>query len=144
MNGEPMNIRQAILMAADHIEGNPQEFNFSSTAVPSPGCGTPGCALGWIGYFYGHAVREYGFSDVAKKSMGLDEFEFYDRMAELANHRFPSEWRRNAEVCAQTMRLYANKYYPAEPVKLPDWTAIAETAPRIPNEACSQDVAWEL
>ena len=49
-----MNVREAILAAADHIETYPKKFSFASVEVPSRrSCGTPGCALGWIGHFAG-------------------------------------------------------------------------------------------
>ena len=43
-----MNLRNAILQAADTIEQNPSLFEFTSVQRPDPECGTPACALGWI------------------------------------------------------------------------------------------------
>ena len=46
-----MNIRTAILKAADSIEQNPDIYNWSNVQVPP--CGTPGGMLGLIGAFRG-------------------------------------------------------------------------------------------
>jgi hypothetical protein len=141
-----MNIRDAILKAADHIERNPGEFNFGSTKIPDgPGCGTPGCALGWIGAFCGvveaaNKVQDidscyYGWRCIAlvcsetdngkqKPLMRMDSGQFYARMSGLV-----SDWMCRADACARALRLYADKYHPAEspavPVAFPDWMAIA-------------------
>lgn len=121
-----MQIREAILKAADHIEANPGEFNFCSAGVPyGPGCGTPGCALGWIGAFAGHRMRGegYGFSGVAADVLGLptasehrdvgiahDAADQFYRMMDL----FSDDWRFNAVDCAAALRTYADRYHPEE------------------------------
>lgn len=121
-----MNVREAILAAADHIERHPGQFTFWSCSVPD-GCGAPGCAIGWIGHFMGAEHSAIGFR-VAVKKLGYGESEmlFYDRMDEIAGSR---AWKQSAAACANTMRLYADKYHPAEspavPVGYPDWMAIA-------------------
>ena len=79
-------IREAILKAADHIERNPREFNFSSTSIPSErGCGTPGCALGWIGYFGSVSGPFHEACSVIQLPVRLfdGEFQFYSRMDEV-------------------------------------------------------------
>ena len=47
-----MNIRQALLKAADSIEQHPKLFSFHSCELPNE-CGTPGCALGWLAVHLG-------------------------------------------------------------------------------------------
>src|ERR1700760_2850261 len=47
-----MDTYQAILRAADHIDRQPQLFDFERTRIPG-NCRTPACALGWIGFFAG-------------------------------------------------------------------------------------------
>lgn len=124
-----MNIREAILKAADHIERNPKAFNFQSIYVPDTDCGTPGCALGWIGHYLG--MRESGANSAplsefsVPPALGLGTFtvgnrEFYGRMDDLAEG-----WRYDASLCATGLRLYADKYHPAKVICLPDWNAIA-------------------
>lgn len=114
-----MNIREAILRAADHIERNPGEFDFQRTYTPSaPGCGTPGCALGWIGCFLG-LKSDASTVDVAV-AMGITgrlvaSWTFYDRMEEISR-----DWHITAGVCAKTMRLYADKYHPAPRPLIPE------------------------
>lgn len=115
-----MNIREAILKAADHIERNPLDFDFWKTGVPGS-CGTPGCALGWIGHFMGETNY---FNDVCDV-MGLGitkphlpergEFDFYRRMDKIEGPAvLHGKWTNSAELCARTLRLYADKYHPAE------------------------------
>jgi hypothetical protein len=112
-----MNIRQAILLAADHIEQHPAAFNFRSIYVPKSDCGTPGCALGWIGYFYGCVDKprqaydgRTNVSYVASETVQIEPSEFYDRMTEALGYT----WTESSELCARGLRLYADKYHPAE------------------------------
>lgn len=118
-----MNIREALLKAADYIEAHPTEFDFGKTDRPHP-CETPGCALGWIGFFMGveaHANDDTYFLNrvadacnvPALKRGGFtgSEGEFYFRMNELGM------WIHEASECAEVMRLYADKYHPAEKPK---------------------------
>jgi hypothetical protein len=123
-----MNIRSAILAAADHIERYPGEFDFSSVVIPGLGCGTPGCALGWISAFAGYKERRYGFCEIAGKELGLapeplpdmnpehgsSTYTFYNRMDALDGGRAVSTWRDFPDVCAATLRKYADKYHASE------------------------------
>lgn len=112
-----MNIRDAILKAADHIEGSPRLFNFGKCATPHD-CGTPGCALGWIGFFAGKQFHGAIVCDVAASIgipgnvRGSSEGTFYERMNKLCadDDRI---WIEDAAACARGMRLYADKYHPA-------------------------------
>jgi hypothetical protein len=103
-----MNIRDAILKAADHIESHPEEFDFHS--VDRPGCGTPGCALGWIGVF-GEVTKPAGRSWLGAVSdyIAVDSVVFYQRMSELDGY-----WTVFHDSCARALRAYADKYHPAE------------------------------
>lgn len=107
-----MNIRQAMLRTADHIERNPAAFDFDSIWIPdSPSCGTPGCAVGWMIHFMGVDPIAYsGFYLFARDFMGLhSESRFYDRM-DVIN----PEWKKNAKACAAALRFYADEYHPDE------------------------------
>lgn len=113
-----MNIRQAIFKAADHIEQNPSAFRFASIYVPKSDCGTPGCALGWIGYFFGCIDKDRASFDgrtnvsyVASETVKISSSEFYDRMTAALGS---DSWITDAAACAHGMRLYADKYHPAE------------------------------
>jgi hypothetical protein len=117
-----MNTYQAILRAADHIERQPRLFDFERTRVPG-NCHTPGCALGWIGFFAGRTqarVRAMlGLSflhrgiAIVTVDAGSDPVitvtarEFYQRMDRLAAR----DWRRDATQCANALRLYAAVYH---------------------------------
>jgi hypothetical protein len=126
-----LNIRTAILKAADHIERHPGDFSFKEHRYPAgAACGTPGCALGWIGFFAG--LHQHGW-DVTRTNefLGIPYDlhvgnPFYERMDDLCG---TTNWRFNVATCALGLRRYADKYFPAEspavPVAFPDWMAIA-------------------
>lgn len=113
-----MNIYNAIMATADHIERNPDEFKFSAVYIPnSPGCGTPGCALGWIGTFLGVSearAYEEGQSaatvlHIGSRYLGVlcrdhndNMNEFYSRMNE-----FDKYWKIGPQECSKALRLYA-------------------------------------
>jgi hypothetical protein len=117
-----MNAYQAILKAADHIQAHPALFDFERTRVPGD-CGTPGCALGWIGHFAGRTQARipllFGLSflhrgiAIVTTEGGADSVitvtarEFYERMDFLA----VGNWRQDARVCAGAMRRYAESYH---------------------------------
>jgi hypothetical protein len=111
-----MQIREAILKAADHIERHPREFNYNSIHVPErAGCGTTGCALGWICYFFGSGVTDSSLvrtnfsSTHAPVGAGVSDGVFYARMTDLV-----VGWEKDADNCARALRLYADKYHPAD------------------------------
>jgi hypothetical protein len=145
-----MNIRDAILKAADHIERNPAEFRFASIAIPGgPGCGTPGCALGWIGAFGGLEAACHGFNRSANEMLELPseflsgslhgptiEYAFYNRMDALCGS---ISWRVSASECARSMRLYADKYHPATD-KPYDFAALINGRTLVKDTAVSQEV----
>jgi hypothetical protein len=117
-----MDTYNAILRAADHIETNPRLFDFERTRVPSH-CWTPGCALGWIGFFAGRTKARipamFGFSfphrgiAIVTSEGGMDPVipvtahEFYKRMDSFA----VGNWRKDAGACAKAMRFYAGRYH---------------------------------
>ena len=112
-----MDIYTAIMKAADHIEQRPELFDFKHSEVPDP-CGTPGCAIGWIGYFLGVETHHDLWFEPTLESMGFSgdavdwQDDFYERMDSLA----PS-WKHNASECARGLRAYAKKYHAPEKPK---------------------------
>ena len=114
-----MSIREAILKAADHIESRPRDFNFGSVLVPHS-CGTPGCALGWIGYFSSECKRGETIESAYREDhpvavLGLSsQADFYRRMDSMRETHGHRGWRTSASDCARLMRFYADKYHPAE------------------------------
>jgi hypothetical protein len=126
-----MTLREAMFAAADHIETHPKEFDFNAIGVPD-GCGTPGCALGWIAHFMGYPPSTLGFGFVGDQ-MDLpsepliagfeigDEnhytcrtFAFYNRMDRVADETPSYQWAFEAGACARTLRRYADRWHPAE------------------------------
>lgn len=100
-----MHMRNAILQAADHIEQHPECFDFMVIAVPD-NCGTPGCALGWIGFFAQLGVGRH--SEVADE-MQIHSCDFYDRMDKFVG----TKWVESPALCAKGLRSYADEFYPA-------------------------------
>lgn len=118
-----LNVYQAVLIAANHIEKNPDDFRFQRYQAPDR-CGSPGCALGWIGFF-GHLGRDAG--EVGNALCEEGDGQFYDRMSSLTRKEERDDgvsWRRSAALCAKGMRRYAEKhlnYY-----KPPVWAAMLD------------------
>jgi hypothetical protein len=119
-----VNIRDAILAAADHIEANPGDYNFNEWAVPKPGC--KACMLGWIGKFLGMEDGTCN-NDVKRAIAGSRQWDdFYWEV-----HKASGGWayQDSGAGAAKALRAYADAYHPAEvkPVRVPDWQAIAAT-----------------
>lgn len=106
-------IRNAVLLAADHIEHFPSEFNFFSFEVPMERhCGTPGCALGWVAHFLGHRGDDW------TGLVGVGDTDFYERMDAFEGHDAEvfgtwGKWSKSAPACAAALRRYADEYLPA-------------------------------
>jgi hypothetical protein len=106
-----MNVYDAIMKAAEHIEQSPSTFHFGAYLVPSD-CGSPGCALGWIGMFAGRHRAGVAVNLVAKEILGVTGAEFYDRMAHINAAKRPSGWWRDTpQIVAENLRAYAAKYH---------------------------------
>src|ERR1700744_3923576 len=115
-----MNIYTAIMKAADQVERHPEEFKFSTTE--KPGCGPPGCAIGWIGFMLGIEDKP-GFCYITPvcKELGVSDYRFYCRLDKLTGFTIgpppmsekvlARRWTRNASECARGLRLYAEKYH---------------------------------
>ena len=115
------DIYNAVLLAAEQIEKNPDSFKFLSPVRPHP-CGTPSCALGWTHYFFTDsgqywesekfyealALGQY-WEDTSPAQVRADEV-FYNRMDKIASRNSRHCWRAFPEDCAVVLRLYAEKY----------------------------------
>jgi hypothetical protein len=110
-----MNLYNAIMKAAEHIERNPESYRFFSHRVPE--CGMPGCLWGHIGAQLGMvgACNMEVAVKMAKDSTG-HLYSFMD----LRWNRMPSDspertkllaWHHNAKVAAEGLREYAEKYH---------------------------------
>lgn len=135
-----MNIREAILKAADHIERNPGDFNFNTSRVPHP-CKTPGCALGWVGFFLrvegeddflNRTALVCGVPALKRGGFTRSEGEFYFRMNQFGI------WFSNAAECARCLRLYADKYHRAPKLGIPASVRAIFDAPAI-EPVCEGD-----
>jgi hypothetical protein len=116
-----MQIRDAILAAASHIERNPGEFSFFPNEIPrGVGCGVPGCAAGWVAYFHGSTMQR--ISGFLERVMDVSLSHFLHRMDTEFGF---DNWHHSSTECAGCLRAYADKYHPARPLILPDWNAMA-------------------
>ncbi len=109
-----MNIYDATMKAADHIEARPDLWSFMYTAVPK--CGAPACALGWIGHFAGISAGKCIW-DVADLLEIPHTQEFYNRMRNLSEGLndgtkgwMNEEDAKDLQRIAKLLRLYADKY----------------------------------
>jgi hypothetical protein len=125
-------MRDAILRAADYIEEHPHQLNWSHGDLPknNGGIGYLGhgvCPLAWIGEFTEGCT---GFRDVTIK-LGLKSLEFYDEMDRLSGYneispihrwyvRGNPPWATNARLCAETLRKFADKFFPVRHEGLPE------------------------
>lgn len=118
-----MNVYNIIMAAADQIEKDPGSFKYSKPVVPE--CGTPGCAVGWIGTFANVAAGTC-VTDVCRDVMGIPGPEdrshlryhvpyniFEQRMQDIhAGWRLP-------EHVSGAMRRYAEIHHAHEKVEPP-------------------------
>lgn len=120
-----MNIRQALLAAADQIERDPRSYHYVSNRAPS--CDTPACMLGWTGHFLG--VPALDFDDGSYGSymyrtaarLGLASMDtFLDRCTVLQEERgrHRTQLWDFSEDAVQVLRLYADRYHPALPASV--------------------------
>jgi hypothetical protein len=117
------------MRAADHIERNPHLFEFLRIAVPE--CGSPGCAIGWVGHFAGQE-RGRIVDGVCTDFFGVAPLTFYERLDKVYGS---TGWQNDPAQCASALRLYAAKYLaPPKPVQpTPDWNAMADGLSREPT-----------
>lgn len=121
-----MNIYDAIMVAADHIERHPEEFEYGCVQVPDyPGCGAPGCALGWIARFAGDGHWTGTWTD---DLMDVHDVTFYRRM-----DGFDGQWKSDASACAAALRAYARKFHAPRTL---DWESLAA-----PNAGTREEVS---
>ena len=114
-----MNIRNAILKAADSIERYPQLFDFDSIYPPNADCGTPGCALGWIAYHLG--IKDWIGAEDGRvyEELGIAKNCCFPRLDTVCDSSNPFDWKYSPELCAKTLRLYADKYHPQTKTEMP-------------------------
>lgn len=135
-----MEIRAAILKAADSIKRSPQTFQFGSVDRPF-GPGDCACALGWVTYFSEAPQRRpwgLSYSD-ALPLLGVDESEFYARMTDSESRwdKFMlRSWMFDATACARALRAYADKYHPAATMTTTEARPTAEGKTETPD--------WEM
>lgn len=115
-----MNIRQAMLLAADRIERSPSCYNFYNAR--SPGHRDDGCIIGWTAYYMGEQPNQEcgvdgdgSLRNLCGKLFGVTPRVFFDRIIALNKRTFVE-----TEFVAKAMRAYADKFLPAEPAGIPD------------------------
>lgn len=105
-----MNIYTAIMKTANLLEKHPDLWDFHKVYVPK--CDSPGCALGWIGFFMGRKAGD------PLPSFGISSGEFYDRLSEIQyedpNWINKPDWTKDGTIAARCLRTYAERYYDHE------------------------------
>lgn len=146
-----MNVRQALLAAADHIEARPQAYCFKNSNKPD--CGSPGCLMGWVGFFAEVKDKDKrdwdtpGYANqVAKEVLGLNGWaHFFGLGSELGDF---SKYTQDSKQAAGMLRAYADKYHPAPVQAPPDWNTLAtEPLPAAEESAICREMvksAWGL
>lgn len=132
-------MREAILKAADHIERTPGCLNWSNGAVPPrhmplSESTIPCCPLAWIGYFTERSVsgcHEMVAIDLRSSSslfyQELDSFvkgyiswKWWYTLAEDRLFFRISPWATDRQICADCLRKYADKFFPAKHEGIPE------------------------
>ena len=132
-----MNIRTAILKAADSIEQNPSSYDFMQ-GTESIGPQRDGCLLVWIGHFAGVKKTSMFYSNDVAEILGLTKWQdFIGRLDVIGDERMAKggKWLgyERPEDAPRALRLYADKYHP---------DAIPESVMAIFNtEVCHVDIS---
>lgn len=130
-----MNIRQAILAAADHIERNPEQYDFNGLTVPEPGC--QACMLGFVGMFLGMSGAT---NNDVKRALNPEHVHgFYEILEGLLGN---CSYVDSAGSAATALRRYADKYFPAAEPAYPNWQAIANGPDKVKDSARDQALDW--
>lgn len=107
-----MNIRTAILKAAEHIEKHPESYSFHRCSVPSAMTGeTTACAIGWIAYFADVGQQGRYVCSACEAVLGTTDWKFYEKLRLLSDSEDCS-YTHDHEVCARTLRRYADEFHP--------------------------------
>lgn len=129
-----MNIYQATLAAADHIERNPGNYDFCGAVRSPSSTADKGCLIGWIAYFVGEAADQPCGSQsddapLARRLVGVSFAEFEERFTPLVLRNGGSY--SDAGPSAAALREYAAKYLAKPQQQPPDWQAMAERLARM-------------
>lgn len=107
-----MNVREAILKAADHIERQPTSYEYVTNSKPD--CGTPGCMAGWLGHFLGVEIGGAGvYSEAVAKRLGYKLSTLLDEFGRCDKSGYGYEHQISPLAAAATLRVFADKHYPA-------------------------------
>lgn len=119
-----MNIRDAILAAADHIERDPTRHNWRSGYFS--GNREAYCPLCWIGHFLG--MTGHLHSTVAVDALGVHHDDFYERCSGLIGlehldiiYAEPVDW-------VVALRLYADKFHAESADDTRFWSRVDKSA----------------
>ena len=105
-----MNIRIAILKAADSIERNPESYAFFQ-GDKLIGDSPRGCMLVWIGHFAGVEQVSRYYSDDVAQYLGLRYLnDFTSKCCKLIT----TEVYDNPVGATAVLRKYADKYHPVQ------------------------------
>lgn len=116
-----MDIYNAMMKAADHIERNPKLFDFMESLVRYPSF--PMCVIGRVASFMDLGYEWQEVDGIAPTILGVSEEEFYSRMDRLEVRPFGSltlPWCSNPLLCASLLRQYAKIFHAPDPLPFID------------------------
>ena len=107
-------VYEAINLAADHIERNPNTYFHGASRISGGSADSErGCSIVWIARLSHRGFKPYTQVEDAANQLGLpmtdcNNGEYFDRLTAIAGS---IEWRFDAKICAATLRKYAEKYH---------------------------------
>lgn len=136
------NIYESIMKAADQIEKYPDSFKYEYPRIlGGGGCGSVGCAFGWIAHFAGELPGDTQkcLNERAPMVLGVPywasvEESFESRMTDLR-----WDWQKNAQSCAMALRMYAERYHKPSVVLRSDKELVEALVKKITTERIPED-----
>lgn len=103
-----MEVREALLKTATLFTDHPEVFNFKEVQIPG-NCGSPGCALGYIGFFLGMTGDDQFISGSVCEALGIESTFIFESLTKVYGNR---DWYDSAAKCAEALRMYADVHHP--------------------------------
>lgn len=93
-------MKAGLTMVAEHLEKNPECFDYWCITVPNDLSGR-GCVIGWLCYFMGVAGDDQEIV-VPKNPLFQTQLELYDALTLAGNNK--TNWFIGADICVQVLR----------------------------------------
>lgn len=114
-----MNIYDAIMKAADHIEADPSSYNFFEPNAP--GAGGRGCMIGWVGHYMGLAGKDVYHEVVPALGVDVAKNTLPNILHVVGFQAGDGCVTADARLAAKVMRRWAKTYQaPVKHIGIPD------------------------